>query len=647
VGNGLQTRSTFDPLSGRLTNIGTRYPSQTPLQDLDYDWDVIGNLESRTKWNNRSLNQSLIEGFKYDNLNRLTFISLNGLEQIGTHQYDIGGLGNLTSKKADGQVLFSEAQYGEGNHGPHAITSAITSPDIFPSVQQHITYNSFDKVIAIDEGIFNLDIQYGTNRQRIEQQFTDTKTTITKRWAGACEYITTNGKQNIITYLSGPNGVFALHSKNADGSEALYYIHKDHLGSWNTITDESGNLMQELSFDAWGVRRDPSTWKSFTGTPPQPMFDRGFTGHEHLYGFNLINMNGRVYDPVVSRMLSPDNFVQSPDFSQSFNRYSYCANNPLAYTDPSGNVSFAMIGLAFRVLILGGDFISNVVNGVDNPGQTAWDNMNSTVNGMNSCLQVPIYNKVNTSVNYGIQPLNFGTSISVTQTSGQNTYTASVGYGPGGWKVGGGFTHSQDNWEIGAGIAAGPNVIGGGISGKVNGYGGSYYFTHYFDAPSPDAGGRSMSQNVGGVKLYFDEVTFSIENDFLAGSGDKGRSSALELSYGAVSVGTHLFTNKGEGDVSGEQHYDRNGKAYSTWINGKVYSSPLFFGIRYDDQVVRFGYSFKEMQQKTQNWVHEHGFPVLTYLNVGFQNYYLDYTDFYRGPYAYGGYYNPYSIWGR
>jgi hypothetical protein len=47
-------------------------------------------------------------------------------------------------------------------------------------------------------------------------------------------------------------------------------------------------------------------------------------------------MNGRIYDPVVSRMLAPDNFVQTPDFSQNFNRYSYALNNPLMFTDPSG-----------------------------------------------------------------------------------------------------------------------------------------------------------------------------------------------------------------------------------------------------------------------------------------------------------------------
>jgi RHS repeat-associated protein len=55
-----------------------------------------------------------------------------------------------------------------------------------------------------------------------------------------------------------------------------------------------------------------------------------------LDAFGLINMNGRMYDPVIGRILSPDIFVQSPTNTQSYNRYTYCFNNPLKYTDPSG-----------------------------------------------------------------------------------------------------------------------------------------------------------------------------------------------------------------------------------------------------------------------------------------------------------------------
>ena len=47
-------------------------------------------------------------------------------------------------------------------------------------------------------------------------------------------------------------------------------------------------------------------------------------------------MNGRMYDPVLSSFLSPDNYMQDPTSQQGFNRYAYCMYNPLKYVDPSG-----------------------------------------------------------------------------------------------------------------------------------------------------------------------------------------------------------------------------------------------------------------------------------------------------------------------
>jgi RHS repeat-associated protein len=85
-----------------------------------------------------------------------------------------------------------------------------------------------------------------------------------------------------------------------------------------------------------GHRRNPTNWE-YANITAFTLLDRGYTGHEHLEEFALINMNGRLYDPVLGRMLSPDPYVQMPDFSQNFNRYSYCLNNPLKYIDLSGN----------------------------------------------------------------------------------------------------------------------------------------------------------------------------------------------------------------------------------------------------------------------------------------------------------------------
>ena len=47
-------------------------------------------------------------------------------------------------------------------------------------------------------------------------------------------------------------------------------------------------------------------------------------------------MNGRIYDPLIGRMLSADIVVQAPGNLQSYNRYTYVNNNPLSLVDPSG-----------------------------------------------------------------------------------------------------------------------------------------------------------------------------------------------------------------------------------------------------------------------------------------------------------------------
>jgi FG-GAP repeat protein len=83
----------------------------------------------------------------------------------------------------------------------------------------------------------------------------------------------------------------------------------------------------EASYDAWGKQ---------TIKFNKIGLQRGYTGHEMLNDFDIINMNGRLYDSVLGRFLSPDNLVQMPGNAQRYNRYSYCLNNPLKCTDPSG-----------------------------------------------------------------------------------------------------------------------------------------------------------------------------------------------------------------------------------------------------------------------------------------------------------------------
>ncbi len=114
-----------------------------------------------------------------------------------------------------------------------------------------------------------------------------------------------------------------------------------------TITDAAGTVIAEQNFDAWGRKRNPANWQ-YTAVPLTPAWlYRGYTSNEHLPHFTLINMNGRMYDPIQGRMLSPDNYVATPFGTQGYNRYTYANNNPLSYVDPDGNfpiIAAAIIG---------------------------------------------------------------------------------------------------------------------------------------------------------------------------------------------------------------------------------------------------------------------------------------------------------------
>ena len=117
------------------------------------------------------------------------------------------------------------------------------------------------------------------------------------------------------------------------------YVMRDHLGSITHVytAEPIPTLLQELSYDAWGRLRNPDTHEAYTSDSiPTPILGRGYTGHRHIAGIGLIDMNARLYDPMLGRFLSPDPHIQSPDCPQNYNRYSYCLNNPLKYVDILG-----------------------------------------------------------------------------------------------------------------------------------------------------------------------------------------------------------------------------------------------------------------------------------------------------------------------
>lgn len=169
----------------------------------------------------------------------------------------------------------------------------------------------FHKVRRITEGDFKLEYQYGPDNQRkvflLNYQGAELRKVT---YSGNYEKIEVGGQTYEVHYIFGGSGMAAVNVRH-NGTDALYYVYTDHLGSILSITNASGSVIYKQNFDPWGRERNPDDW-SYSANPynKPPWLIRGFTGHEHLPEFSLINMNGRMYDPLLGRMLSPDNYVQ-------------------------------------------------------------------------------------------------------------------------------------------------------------------------------------------------------------------------------------------------------------------------------------------------------------------------------------------------
>ena len=340
LGNGLITSLEYGT-DGLMTAIKTGTSSTpTSVQNLGYTYNASKQLTQRTDGL-----YGLSEDFTYDAQNRLTSDGLTGQPQY-LHQYTYEANGNIKTSSVAGNYNYNAIQ-------PHAVSSVdgivtATSSNSAPSLSCTSTYNIENKTATIDNGTFRDEFTYGINGNRFRLDLKTSGGTLqgSKVYVDESEFGynaagTSTYKRTIIT---APTGVCAVWQDSA-GVQQIFYIHTDRQGSWLAISNQSGTVTNRYSYDAWGRARDVTTWylKTVGIVSPtnnlaalQPRFDHGYTGQEHMSAFGLINMNGRIYDPYLQRFISPDPYVQDPSNAQNYNRYSYCMNNPLMYTDPSG-----------------------------------------------------------------------------------------------------------------------------------------------------------------------------------------------------------------------------------------------------------------------------------------------------------------------
>ena len=175
-----------------------------------------------------------------------------------------------------------------------------TSSAAVPSLSQSFVYNSDNLTTNITQGTSTLSLLYGPDGQRIRTiQAENGVTQKTKYFSSNYEKEVIGSTTRELNYIYCPYGLVALIIKQGT-TQTTYYAETDNQGSIIGLLNNNGTYAEKYSYDAWGRRRNPTDW-SFNNVTLPTIIDRGYTGHEHLDKFGIINMNGRMYDPYLGR----------------------------------------------------------------------------------------------------------------------------------------------------------------------------------------------------------------------------------------------------------------------------------------------------------------------------------------------------------
>ncbi|WP_342379316.1 FG-GAP-like repeat-containing protein [Myxococcus stipitatus] len=348
-GNGVTTSRRRDA-EGRLRFLETLGP-QGAVQRLAYDYGLNGNLHHRD-----DLLAKVGEEFSYDALARLTdwVVTLNCKSARTRYEYD--AISNLTRRRTtigEGSgAIVTDVQSSFAGAAPHAVKAVGASTynydvkgnrrssfDAATGVSTSIDYTSFNLPSSITRGTGTSTFAYDTAHGRVAKKHSNGDSTYYV--SNLYEKRTVSGvvSHAFKVYVEGRAVAQANWTGNGAGGVATewVYLHDDHLGTVESITDATGAVVERRKYEPFGEARsplNPAMAKAPSVGGPGVRF--GFTEHEEDAETGLVNMRGRLYDPKTASFLSPDPYVQAPILGQSYNRYSYVFNNPLNFVDPSG-----------------------------------------------------------------------------------------------------------------------------------------------------------------------------------------------------------------------------------------------------------------------------------------------------------------------
>lgn len=381
LSNGAKTRYGYDN-DNRLTLLQNYTANNMLVESLIYQHDQMGNITQISD----SVSGRIVN-YGYDALYRLTSVdgSINGEDR--TYTYDM--VGNRKTEVKDGTTYYycyDELDCTVGANGNRLIN--IRSNSVNGPINRKFTYDDSGRVVSkLDgsdnyiyvflyngkgriAGIYNPItgpgfVKYDTRDYRIQKG---------ERYMHLegehLEAIYDHNGEIEKSYLRGVvidevvSG-FTYHSTDPH-DWTNYTFHHDQVNSVTALTGHNGTIEETTKYDAFGAPLS----QTFPGTGN----DLLFTGREYDSVTGLYYYRARYYDPEIGRFLSEDPL----GFKAGINFYAYVNNNPINYSDPTGQLSREQVYGALRVI---GGGAETVIGGVTMAG-AGWTGAGAVAGGL-------------------------------------------------------------------------------------------------------------------------------------------------------------------------------------------------------------------------------------------------------------------------
>ncbi len=324
AGNGVTEQFQYDPLQ-RVCATSTISPSNQLLESESYSYDAVGDLIDKfvnnveTTYAYDADNQLISENgngyseaFTYDGNHNRTSETLNGAAQT----YNYGSADKLNSITEGANTIKSYTYDGAGR--TTSITSSAGTTNLSYDYENHLTS------ITGPNGLSDT-FSYNGLGARVSKS----------GLSGTFSYNRLGAMPTSTLINDGHNEYTAGVMVN--GASGSVFNIQDRLASNVSQVDSAGNVGATAQTDGFG--NPISSSGPFSG---QLGFAGGY-GYQTDSDTGLMLLGNRYYDPSTGRFLTQD------PAQDGNNWYDYCANDPLAWADPSGKFIWAVLGVALAV----------------------------------------------------------------------------------------------------------------------------------------------------------------------------------------------------------------------------------------------------------------------------------------------------------